>query len=465
MRPLSLSSVYKEARAALEIVDIIFNLKEAHSMKYSIPKVRKILLSILKSLSPADIARSPGRDFSRIRKCSRFDTLLTIITMAGHSLRTELDNYFLPGRKSPPSISAFVQQRAKLSSDALYLVFSRFNERLPFKKTFKGLHLLACDGSDLNIPPWPGDTDTYIPYNSNNGGYFQMHLNALFDLLEKRYLDAEISPRRKMGENAALCRMADRNVLNGKILYIADRGYNCFNTFAHIINAGQFSLIRAKNIFSRNSFLKDIPFPASEEFDIEHTFILARKIIRTDYNSISCKYLQAHQTFDYISPDDKETTFTMRLRIVKIRLGDDYEYLVTNLPPKKYSMPDLKQLYHLRWGIETSFRQLKYDLALSYFHCKKRAFIEQEVFARLVMYNYISLMTGNIPVKSNENNKHNYHVSFSDSVNLCRRHLLQLISTDKLKALLLQRRSPVRPERSFPRNIRSQRLRPLNNRA
>ena len=392
-------------------------------MKYSIRKVKKTLFSLLQSLSPEDVAKSPGKDFSRNRKCTLFNTILTVITMAGHSLRTELDNYFLPIMKNPPSVSAFIQQRAKFTSSAFYLIFSRFNERLPFKKTLKGLHLLACDGSDLNIPSLPGDEATYIPYNSKNGGYFQMHINALFDLLEKRYLDADISPRKNMGENSALCRMVDRNTIKGKVLYIADRGYNSFNTFAHIIKTGQFFLIRAKNVSGKYSFLKNVPFPDSEEFDIVHTFILARKKIRKDTDHISYKYLQPHQVFDFIAPGDKVSTFSIRLRIVKVKIGNDYEYLITNLSSKKFTMLDLKQLYHLRWGIETSFRQLKYALALSYLHSKKRDFIEQEIFARLVMYNYISLTIGTIDVISDEDHKYEYQVAFSDSVNLCRKCL------------------------------------------
>ena len=109
MRPLSLSLIYKEARAALEVADIIFNFKEAHFMKYSIPKVQKSLISLVRSLSPADVAKSPEKDFSRKRRCTLSDTVLT---MAGHVLRKELDDYFLSNSRSLPSVSAFVQQRA-----------------------------------------------------------------------------------------------------------------------------------------------------------------------------------------------------------------------------------------------------------------------------------------------------------------------------------------------------------------
>ena len=59
-----------------------------------------------------NVAKSPEKDFSRKRRCTLSDTVLTIITMAGHSLRKELDDYFLSNSRSLPSVSAFVQQRA-----------------------------------------------------------------------------------------------------------------------------------------------------------------------------------------------------------------------------------------------------------------------------------------------------------------------------------------------------------------
>ena len=111
-------------------------------MKYSIPKVQKSLISLVRSLSQADVAKSPEKDFSRKRRCTLSDT----ITMAGHSLRKELDDYFLSNSRSLPSVSAFVQQRAKLSPDAFPRIFRCFNNRLPFTQTYRGLHFIACDG-------------------------------------------------------------------------------------------------------------------------------------------------------------------------------------------------------------------------------------------------------------------------------------------------------------------------------
>ena len=53
----------------------------------------------------------------------------------------------------------------------------------------------------------------------------------------------------------------------------------------------------------------------------------------------------------------------------------------------------------MRWGIETSFRDLKYSLALSYFHSKKTENILQEIFAKLTMYNFAELITSHVVVK------------------------------------------------------------------
>ena len=51
-------------------------------------------------------------------------------------------------------------------------------------------------------------------------------------------------------------------------------------------------------------------------------------------------------------------------------------------------LEEIKELYHKRWGIETSFRELKYAIGLSALHSKKRESIKQEIYARLLLYNF-----------------------------------------------------------------------------
>ncbi|WP_306756916.1 transposase [Agathobacter rectalis] len=60
-------------------------------------------------------------------------------------------------------------------------------------------------------------------------------------------------------------------------------------------------------------------------------------------------------------------------------------------------------IYHLRWGIETSFRELKYAIGLTSFHARKPDFIKQEIYARLLLYNYCELITTHV-IKQMKNN-------------------------------------------------------------
>ena len=58
--------------------------------------------------------------------------------------------------------------------------------RVKNKNLFKGYRLIACDGSDINIAHNPDDKESYFT-NGNARGLNQLHLNAIYDLLDKIY--------------------------------------------------------------------------------------------------------------------------------------------------------------------------------------------------------------------------------------------------------------------------------------
>ena len=75
----------------------------------------------------------------------------------------------------------------------------------------------------------------------------------------------------------------------------------------------------------------------------------------------------------------------------------------------------------MRWGIETSFRQLKYTIAMKAFHTKKAEFIRQEIFARLILFNFCQLVASHAALfmKSGDNSR-TYKLNFSMVVGACR---------------------------------------------
>lgn len=76
----------------------------------------------------------------------------------------------------------------------------------------------------------------------------------------------------------------------------------------------------------------------------------------------------------------------------------NYETILTSLDVNKYPPKELKRLYALRWGIETSFRDLKYTVGMLNFHSKKVMCIHQEIYAHLIIYNFSEMITSHVAI-------------------------------------------------------------------
>ena len=197
--------------------------------------VKNELSSLIHEMAavPWLFSKNPEADFSRSRKLDFASTIQFLLSLESGSLKKELLEYF-QFSVDTPSASAFSQQRNKLLLEAFQFLFYEFNSHFPFEKTYKGYRLLACDGSDLNIARNPNDADTYFQSQPTDKGFNQIHLNALFDLCEKRYIDLAIQPARKENESLAMTQMIDRYQGQKKTIFIADRGYETYNSnFPH----------------------------------------------------------------------------------------------------------------------------------------------------------------------------------------------------------------------------------------
>ena len=135
-----------------------------------------------------------------------------------------------------------------------------------------------------------------------------------------------------------------------------------------------------------------------------------------------------------------------------IPTDDTYETVVTNLDTLNFPADELKKRYNMRWGIETSFRELKYTVGLLHFHAKKVEYIYQEVFARLIMYNFTELITSPVIIQKTDA-KYAYKANFSVAVHVCRQFFLGNVSPPDVEALIRRHVSPVRPGRSRPRKM------------
>ena len=397
----------------------------------------------------------PGRDNTRNRKFPFEKIISAILAFRSGTLNREIMDFF----GLDPNIgtsSAFIQQRSKILPEAFECLFQHFVSKVDENKLYHGLRLLAVDGSDLQIAANPSDPDSYYPGVNGQKAYNLLHINAMYDLLQHTYTDAVIQKSRNSDESGALTDMVDRSGIEQALL-LADRNYESYNNLAHIQEKGWYFLIRIKD--NTAGIVSGLILPDKDEYDVPFHIHLTRK----QTNSIKkllkdknhYKLVTATQRFDYLPQTsrkhDPTVFYDLSFRIVRFPISDTMcETIITNLNAEQYPLTEIKRLYAMRWGIETSFRDLKHTLGLLHLHAKKVEFILQEIFAKLTMYNFCELITQSVVIHQ-EQKKYAYKVNFSDAVHVCFEFFRKNVPPPIVEAMLMNYISPIRPGRKDTR--------------
>ena len=358
-------------------------------------------------------SENPLSDFSRKSKLGFKKTLSIILSLGSKSIPNELLDYFQCAQDIPLA-SAFVQSRNKLLPETLEFLFHEFNSRCNPCLSYKGFRLLAIDGSELQTPTNPEDKDSYFPNVESKKSYNLLHLNA-------------------------------------------DRGYESYNCFAHIQEKGWKFLFRVKD--GTGGITRGLDLPNTEEFDLCFNMYLTRKQtneMKELFKDKNC-YKRLTKDFDYLPVKNKKSIpvkpYFLPFRIDRFKLTDNtVETVLTNLDMEDFSPAELKKLYSKRWGIETSFRKLKYTIGLLHFHAKKVEYIYQEIFARMIMYNFTEMIISHV-ILENKSRKHAYQANFSTAAHICRQYFRGNVPPPTVETLIARLILPFRPGRSVPRNL------------
>lgn len=408
-----------------------------------------------------DYSLRPGKDFSRSRKLPAETLICFLVAQGSSSTRVELLDFFGLDPQAPTS-SAFRQQRTKLKPEALKAVLDGFSRSisdlgLPVCRTAPGYRCLAADGSTVSFYSTPqfSSDDYFVCEGHSMKGFYSLHVNGFFDIDRHMYMDALIQPVHGKDEFDAFCTMADRTHVPAGLrdIYIGDRGYCSYNNMAHVIEKGQFFLFRSKDVLSKG-ILKNLGLPTEGTFDEAVTITITRRQsqkIPIPPGSYP-RFVGRDIAFDYVQYGSDDT-YTMSFRAVRIQLpSGTYECLVTNLPQQEFPPERLSDLYFARWKIECAYRNLKYTIGMSSFHSCKAAYVEQEVYARLLLYNITEALVQSAVVETGDT-KHEYKVSFTRATHICRIFLRLPTEEDQfnLAALLHRELIPIRTERGYPR--------------
>jgi hypothetical protein len=426
-------------------------------MKKKYPKLvgQKLTNAIEKFKSVSYLfLKDPAKDFTRERKITLNDLIRFLLSIGGNSISKELLDYYQYNADTATT-SAFIQQREKLNYEGLGFIANEFINSFKNMNTFRGYRLIGIDGSDVNIPFNPRHPETFIA-KVNSRGSNSIHLNAFYDLLNKVYLDSVIQTAHCKNEFRAATDMIDRSKLENAIL-LFDRGYESYNVIAHIEQKGFQYLIRIQEPNTGSGILKKLNLPDNEELDIQVSLKISRKQTNALKKDKQYRLVHKKSTFDFLEQKSEEI-YPMSFRIVGVEIKKDlFQYFVTNLDPEEFDKTRIGELYRLRWGVETSFRELKYVLGLTAFHSKKIDLIKQEIYAKLIMYNFCELITLHVVI-TQKPRKYTYQVNFTMAIHICKRYFLKLFDKDppNIEALILRYILPIRTGRNYPRNIKSQ---------
>ena len=204
------------------------------------------------------------------------------------------------------------------------------------------------------------------------------------------------------------------------------------------------------NITSKKGSISgSLSLPVSCEFDEEIELIMTRK--QKFYKTKGYKYLSNSSPFDFL--DSENLFYTLHLRLTQFQLENGvYECIASNLDKEEFPPEKIKELYHMRWGIETSFRELKYTIGLTNLHSKNVEYICQEIYAKLILYNFCEIILANI-ILEERNRKYTYQLNYTMAIQICRHYLRQTFVTIDVEGLIKKELSPQRPHRQYQRRV------------
>lgn len=430
--------------------------------------------------------------FTRERAITLADIVMFSMAMAGSNLNNEVYEYFKMNGLHP-SPEAMIQRRKALKSEGMEFFCKRITSvcqaltaNMPATDEFATFHsILAADGSDINLVTNPNDEATYIKNKEGRKGWNQYHLNAIIDVRTQMFVNALLQPKPKLHETRAASTMIQSMSFKSRTLFLGDRGYSCLNLFETIRRKENLEcVIRVKDGWIKET--KELPM---EDLDVNITV----KVITTqryqDKQRIKAglvKYLSGASKFGKNKSSqvwDFESEVDVVIRIVRFKLSSgQWETLATTLPREEFTVNDLKKLYFMRWkGIENAFRILKWDNHLAQIHSKLDNSARQEIFARLAMFNVVSCVCnaanymeahdeskkseiksdtdttttdGNNALESPAKRKHNQIINRHFATHLVCDFFRNkgAINVDVMETIL-RFKSPVRPGRSFVRNM------------
>ena len=417
-------------------------LRSCHQIVYK-------LTSLLDSPDFIEQHRKRPQDFTRRPVLTFKNICLLLLNQLKAALQVELDNFIdvlsEATTEALPALTAqaFSKARNKVKPSAFVALNQSLQQWLNdaglTSKTWHGFRLLSVDGSMCHLPL----EDCQIRYFGAREDNTQpvARLSTLYDVLNHQILDAALGTE-------DIC---ERGYAQGHLphapahsLILFDRGYPAHWLFVDLQQHGHQVVMR---------------LPA--------TFNTAASLFReaaADEQLITLTATSAHAR-TLCEQSGVDPAAVVQLRLIKVILDSgEIEVLATSLlDGERYPATLFKALYHLRWGVETDYRQLKQTHELQNFSGRTPQAVKQDFYSQVLLNNLASLFCASAQVAVDQRHagsKHPWKVNYTQALSRLKNTLVVLLINPLQESLctllrkLARSTVAIHPGRSFPRKRR-----------
>ena len=335
-------------------------------------------LELVRGDAFAESCRGCPTDFTRRRKMPLDLLVESVVARKGRTLSLEVREFAREAHMAEPiSVPGYLKARWKLEPGAL-MELARHHAAGVYADgdydTYRGMLLVAIDGSTANVPTNPGTVARWGSSSGHGRDQATMGLSAAFDVVNRQLLDLTVN-RGGFDERAEVRAHLEAvlpMVGGERIALVLDRGYPSFLLMAALADMGVPYVMRCQRNFMSAEFRECEAAGGDVELDLEPSHPRLRAVRRSDPDAWA--HLVAHGP--------------LRVRCVLADVGGSApERLLTTIGADVLAAGELAEVYHMRWGVETCFEFMKDRLQLENFTGTRPRLIEQDVYATAYLVN------------------------------------------------------------------------------
>lgn len=397
---------------------------------------KQIIHSITSYIDSPDCleAHRSHNHFIRKRKLSFKQVVLYLLYSSKASMFQNLASILDDlGTDAFPSVSKQAVSKARsgirpsLFLELFNLSVDIFYKNLDKRKTWHGLHVFAIDGSKLQLPNSKSNFDEFVEMFSahHHERKFTMALASMvYDVLDDYIIHASINPYLASERQAALNHLKtieDLGIYKDSVI-VFDRGYYAEWLFRYCTSHDHPCVMRLKEKL---------------------------KISKASHGNL----------VTFLPGNPKENTEDIKIRVIAVPLeSGETEYLATNIFDENFTVEMFKELYFLRWPIESKYYELKYRINLEEFNGATSLAIRQEFFINLLISNLAALIKNaaddEIDANANPRNKYRYQANRTFIIGRLKRIIPKCLAglcdieiIDQIYTEALSRKSQMQPGR------------------